>query len=169
MGGPSGLPSGFRPTRSSRTLQKRTPLIIHSEDRLMDNLSIEQRSNLMSRVRSKDSVAEMTVRQTVHRLGFRYRLHIRSLPGCPDLVFGSRKKIIFVHGCFWHGHSCRAGQNRPASKRSYWEDKLNRNAARDRSNAARLRRNGWKVLSIWECQVRNENLARRLKTFLEAE
>ena len=135
----------------------------------MDNLSIEQRSNLMSRVRSKDSVAEMTVRQTVHRLGFRYRLHIRSLPGCPDLVFPSRKKIIFVHGCFWHGHNCRAGQNRPSSKRSYWEDKLNRNAARDRSNAARLRRAGWKVLSIWECQVRKGNLARRLKTFLEAE
>jgi len=140
-----------------------------SEAQPMDKLSIEERSNLMSRVRSQDSAAEMTVRKAVHRLGYRYRLHVRSLPGCPDLVFRSRKKIIFVHGCFWHSHSCRAGRNRPASKRGYWEDKLNRNAARDRSNAARLRRDGWKILSIWECQVRNENLSRRLKTFLESE
>jgi DNA mismatch endonuclease (patch repair protein) len=140
-----------------------------SKTHLMDNLSIKARSNLMSRVRSQDSVAEMTVRKTVHRLGYRYRLHVRTLPGCPDLVFRSRKKIIFVHGCFWHGHTCRAGRNRPASKRNYWEPKLNRNAARDRSNAARLRRDGWKVLSIWECQVRNENLASRLKAFLETE
>lgn len=140
-----------------------------SEAQAMDKLSIEERSNLMSRVRSQDSAAEMTVRRTVHRMGFRYGLHARDLPGCPDLVFRSRKKIIFVHGCFWHGHNCRAGRNRPASKRNYWETKLNRNAARDRSTAARLRRAGWKVLSIWECQVRNENLARRLKKFLESE
>jgi DNA mismatch endonuclease (patch repair protein) len=135
----------------------------------MDKLSIDERSRLMARVRSKDSAPEMTVRKMVHHMGFRYRLHQRSLPGCPDLVFRSRKKVIFVHGCFWHGHGCRAGRNRPASKRNYWENKLNRNAARDRSNAARLRRAGWKVLSIWECQVRKENLAGRLKTFLEAE
>ena len=135
----------------------------------MDNLSIEQRSSLMSRVRSKDSVAEMTVRQTVHRLGFRYRLHVRQPPRLPRSRIPRTQKNHFRPRLLWHGHNCRAGQNRPATKRSYWEDKLNRNAARDRSNAAHLRRSGWKVLSIWECQVRNENLTHRLKTFLEAE
>jgi DNA mismatch endonuclease, patch repair protein len=134
----------------------------------MDKLTTAERSALMSRVRSKDSGPEMVVRRIVHRMGFRYRLHTAGLPGTPDLVFASRKKIVFVHGCFWHGHSCRSGRNRPASHTTYWDAKLERNVVRDRANAAKLRRLGWRVFSVWECQVREqERLAGRLRSFLE--
>jgi DNA mismatch endonuclease, patch repair protein len=134
----------------------------------MDNLTTAERSVLMSRVRSKDSKPELTVRSIVHRMGFRFRLHSRELPGCPDLVFAGRRKIIFVHGCFWHGHKCRAGRNRPASHGSYWNSKLDRNMKRDRMNSARLRRGGWNILTVWECQTREPaSLAERLKRFLE--
>jgi DNA mismatch endonuclease (patch repair protein) len=135
----------------------------------MEKLTKAERSVLMSRVRSKDTKPELIVRSTVHRMGFRYRLHSNNLPGCPDLVFAGRKKIVFVHGCFWHGHNCRAGRNRPASHTTYWDAKLERNMKRDRSNSARLRRQGWSVLAVWECQVREKDrLALRLKSFLEA-
>src|SRR6266568_4891764 len=109
----------------------------------MDKLTKSERSGLMARIRSKDSKAELAVRSLVHRMGFRYRLHARDLPGTPDLVFRGRHKIVFIHGCFWHAHSCRAGQNRPASDKTYWDAKLDRNLKRDR-NAGRLRRAGWK-------------------------
>ncbi len=109
----------------------------------------------------------MIVRAAVHRLGFRYRLHCRALPGNPDLVFPSRRKIIFVHGCFWHGHACRAGRNRPASNTGYWIAKLDRNRQRDRVNRARLRRLGWQVLVVWECQLKDPaRLPVRIARFL---
>src|SRR5580698_1100547 len=111
----------------------------------MDKLTKTERSVLMSRIRSKDSKPELIVRRTVHRMGFRYRLHSNKLPGSPDLVFARRKKIIFVHGCFWHGHGCRAGRNRPESRQEYWDAKLERNMIRDRRNSSRLRRQGWSV------------------------
>src|SRR5580692_4112302 len=134
----------------------------------MDIFTPAQRSAVMSRVRSKDTQPELAVRSMVHRLGFRYALHRRDLPGNPDLVFPSRGRIIFVHGCFWHGHSCRAGRNRPASRQDYWSAKRERNMKRDRRNSARLRREGWSVLSVWECQTREAvRLAERLKSFLE--
>jgi DNA mismatch endonuclease (patch repair protein) len=134
----------------------------------MDKLTKTARSLLMSRVRSQDSRPELIVRRIVHRMGFRYRLHSSSLPGSPYLVFAGRKKIVFVHGCFWHGHSCRAGRNRPASNREYWDAKLERNMQRDRIASAELRRTGWRVLSVWECQTHGERqLSRRLKSFLE--
>src|SRR5258708_2127618 len=98
----------------------------------MDTFTTRKRSEIMSRIRAKDTKPEMAVRSLVHRMGFRYRLHCRELPGNPDLVFPSRRKIIFVHGCFWHGHRCRSGQNRPASNTTYWVTKLNRNEARDK-------------------------------------
>jgi DNA mismatch endonuclease (patch repair protein) len=88
----------------------------------MDNLNPAERSELMSRVRSQDTEPEMVVRRLVHGMGFRYRLHVKNLPGKPDLVFPSRGKIIFVHGCFWHGHWCRAGLNRPSSNHPYSVD-----------------------------------------------
>jgi DNA mismatch endonuclease (patch repair protein) len=101
-------------------------------------------------------------------MGFRYRLHSRTLPGSPDLVFAGRKKVVFVHGCFWHGHTCRAGRNRPTSNREYWDSKLEKNMRRDRIASAKLRRQGWSVLSIWECQTRKEkSLAHRLTSFLD--
>jgi DNA mismatch endonuclease (patch repair protein) len=134
----------------------------------MDKLTVSERSVVMSRVRSKDSKPEMVVRSLVHRMGFRFRLHSNRLQGCPDLVFSGRRKIIFVHGCFWHGHHCRAGRNRPTSRKDYWDAKLERNVERDRLNLAQLRREGWSVLAVWECQTRErDRLARRLKAFLE--
>jgi DNA mismatch endonuclease, patch repair protein len=134
----------------------------------MDKVTRAERSALMSRVRSKGSKPEMAVRSIVHGMGFRYRLHATNLPGTPDLVFVARKKIVLVHGCFWHGHHCRSGRNRPATHTEYWNATLERNMKRDRANAARLRRLGWQVLSVWECQVREtELLAHRLRSFLE--
>jgi DNA mismatch endonuclease (patch repair protein) len=133
----------------------------------MDKLAPEARSDLMRRVCGKDTQPELAVRRLVHRLGFRYALHRQDLPGKPDLVFPARGKVIFVHGCFWHGHECRAGRNRPASHLDYWLRKLERNALRDKTNRTRLRRLGWGVMVVWECQIRNEAaLASRLRRFL---
>ena len=134
----------------------------------MDTLSPEQRSFTMSRVRGKDTSPEIQVRKLIYRLGYRYRLQGRDLPGNPDLVFRVRKKVIFIHGCFWHGHDCRAGNNRPRSHRSYWLPKLERNRARDSSNQVKLRDLGWDFLILWECQLKNEAvLAEKIINFLE--
>lgn len=122
----------------------------------MDNLSQTQRSHCMRCVRAEDTSPELAVRHFIHSLGFRYRLHVRSLPGTPDLVFPSRRKIIFIHGCFWHGHACRAGRKSPRSNVLYWTRKLKRNRDRDCRVQAQLKRLGWKVLKIWECQIRGD-------------
>jgi DNA mismatch endonuclease (patch repair protein) len=135
----------------------------------MDKLTKTERSALMSRIKSKDTKPELIVRSTVHRMGFRYRLHLKTLPGCPDLVFSRRKKVVFVHGCFWHGHKCRAGRNKPETHKSYWDAKFERNRRRDRLNSIRLKRDGWSVLTVWECQIRKrERLCRVLRSFLES-
>ena len=134
----------------------------------MDTITPAARSEVMRRVHGKDTEPEMTVRRMIHRMGLRYALHRRDLPGNPDLVFPSRGRIVFVHGCFWHGHSCRAGRNRPSSNRGYWIPKLERNRARDASHCRALRRDGWKVLTIWECETRwPERLHRRIGRFFE--
>ena len=109
----------------------------------------------MKQVRGKDTGPEMAVRSLVHGMGFRYALHRRDLPGNPDLVFPARNRVIFVHGCFWHGHSCRAGRNRPSSNTGYWTAKLDRNQARDAANRRRLKILGWRVLAVWECELKN--------------
>lgn len=120
----------------------------------------------MRRVKGRDTSPELAVRRIVHRLGFRYRLHGEDLPGCPDLVFPSRGSVIFVHGCYWHRHGC-ARTTTPASHVEYWQRKFGRNVARDRANASRLRRQGWRVAVVWECSLRQpEKLARRLERFL---
>lgn len=111
------------------------------------------RSKQMSLIRSKDTKPEMLVRRTLHRLGFRFRLHVRSLPGCPDIVMPKYGKIIEVKGCFWHGHTCRGGRL-PKSNRAYWIPKLLQNCQRDRSNERKLRLLGWSVHSVWECRLR---------------
>ena len=111
------------------------------------------RSEQMSRIRSKDTKPEMIVRRTLHGLGFRFRLHVRSLPGCPDIVLPKYKTVIQVKGCFWHGHHCRGGRI-PKSNLTYWIPKLAQNRRRDRSNEQKLRRLGWSVLSVWECRLR---------------
>jgi DNA mismatch endonuclease (patch repair protein) len=120
----------------------------------------------MAAVKSKDTGPELIVRRLIHKLGYRYRLHVRELPGTPDLVFPSRRKIILVSGCFWHGHSC--GRCRlPSSRRAYWVAKIDRNKRRDRMTAVALRQLGWQVWTIWECQLRNvKRLQKRATTFL---
>ena len=133
---------------------------------MADVFSKEKRSWVMSRVRSKDTKPELAVRRLVHSLGFRYRLHRRNLPGCPDMVFAGRNKVIFVHGCFWHGHECSAA-TLPASNREYWEAKQTRNMSRDKANLRELRKAGWRCMVIWECQIRNsKSLAGRITNFL---
>lgn len=111
------------------------------------------RSEVMARVRSKGSRPEMLVRRTVHGLGYRFRLHARDLPGSPDLVFRPRRKVIFVHGCFWHGHSCTAGQRQPKSRKEFWLPKLARNAERDAEALEALAEGGWDAMVVWECEL----------------
>ncbi len=130
----------------------------------------ERTSARMSRIRSKDTLPEMVVRSMVHRLGYRYVLHDKRLPGCPDLVFPSRRKIIFVHGCFWHGHSCRRG-TRPKTNPEFWAKKIEDNQARHTRNVRQLRVAGWRVLVVWECAThpsKSSTLKARLTKFLDA-
>lgn len=136
---------------------------------MADTFTKSKRSQIMRQVRSRDTKPELIVRRLLHRLGYRYRLHDGALPGKPDLVFPSRGKVVFVHGCFWHQHRCRRGRRAPATNQDYWLTKLARNKERDRRNRQRLRRDGWDVLAVWECQMRDaDSLADRLVTFLEA-
>jgi DNA mismatch endonuclease (patch repair protein) len=131
---------------------------------LTDTLSKLARSERMSRVRAKDTKPEVCVRRLVHSLGYRFRLHRRDLPGVPDLVFPSRSAVIFVHGCFWHRHK---GCGRlPKSRLAYWLPKLDANKARDERNQNVLRRSGWRVLVIWECELNHKNLVHRITQFL---
>lgn len=135
----------------------------------MDRLPPARRSQNMAAIRSKDMKPELTVRKTLHRLGFRYRLHQKSLPGKPDIVLVSKKKVIFVNGCFWHSHlsaQCPDGRI-PKSNLEYWEPKLRGNVERDCRNQAALQAAGWQVLVIWECETKNiDALRRRLLEFL---
>ena len=134
---------------------------------LMDTFTPAGRSAVMKRVQSKNTQPEMAVRSLVHGMGFRYALHRRDLPGNPDLVFPARDRVIFVHGCFWHGHSCRAGRNRPSSNTIYWNAKLERNCNRDAANLRRLRSLGWRILVIWECELKNPaRLRARIERFV---
>lgn len=127
-------------------------------------LTLSQR---MARIRKTDTKPELIVRRLAHRLGFRFRLYRRDLPGNPDLTFPGRKKVIFVHGCFWHRHDCRHGQKLPNSKPDYWAPKLARNAERDRINAQKLHALGWKLLVLWECELTDTHkLERRMTRFL---
>jgi DNA mismatch endonuclease, patch repair protein len=134
---------------------------------MTDTLSPERRSANMSKIRSTDSVPEMLVRRLAFRLGYRYRLHAANLPGKPDLVFPARRKVVFVHGCFWHQHqSCQEGRV-PRSNTGYWAPKLERNVQRDAESRARLRAAGWKSLVVWECETKSEpRLKAKLMKFL---
>lgn len=134
---------------------------------MADTVSPERRSEIMGRVRGKNTRPEMTVRRLVHGLGYRYRLHAKDLPGTPDLVFRPKKKVIFVHGCFWHRHTSCPLCRIPKSRVDFWTSKLERNAARDLKNTATLAAAGWKVLVIWECELKDTaRLERAIKKFL---
>jgi DNA mismatch endonuclease (patch repair protein) len=126
------------------------------------------RSRVMRAVKSRDTKPEMVVRRLAHRLGYRHRLHRPDLPGKPDLTFPSRRKVVFMHGCFWHGHNCARGARVPKNNRDYWTAKIARNKARDTKNCDRLRAMGWSVLTVWECQTKDAGLEPRLRAFLES-
>lgn len=136
---------------------------------MVDRLTPERRSALMAKVRGKDTSPEMRVRRLVHSLGYRYRLHKRSLPGRPDLVFASKRKVIFVHGCFWHRHPGCPKASMPKSRVEYWREKFERNVERDEAAIAELQGSGWDVLVVWECETKDEGLLHtKLIDFLEA-
>jgi len=126
-----------------------------------------QRSKTMRAVKSKNTSPEITVRRLLHAQGYRYRLHADELPGKPDIVFRPRKKAIFVHGCFWHGHDCRRGARVPNTNQDYWVAKIQRNVERDKVHRAALDSLGWSVLVIWECETKDlEALKKRLTEFM---
>jgi DNA mismatch endonuclease (patch repair protein) len=120
----------------------------------------------MQAVKSEDTSAEMKVRRLLHSAGFRYRLHDKNLPGSPDMVFASRRKVIFIHGCFWHGHECQRGARVPKTNTDYWLAKIDRNRQRDLRAAEQLTEAGWGVLIVWECEIKSLDLA-KLSSFLQ--
>ena len=136
----------------------------------MDTLTTRERSERMSRIRSKNTKPELTVRRLTFALGYRYRVHVRDLPGSPDLVFRSRKKVVFVHGCFWHGHDGCKVANRPKTRTAYWDEKFARNRERDVRNQRALKLLGWRSLVIWECELKDMRaLGKKLRAFLGPE
>jgi DNA mismatch endonuclease, patch repair protein len=134
----------------------------------MDRLTPERRSWLMSRVKSKNTTVEMVVRKLVFSMGYRYRLHESCLPGKPDLVFKGRRKVIFVNGCFWHGHEGCNKARLPKNNVDFWRTKMHRNRERDLENIRLLETAGWEVLLVWQCELKNlEELTKKLYEFLE--
>ena len=120
---------------------------------MVDTVTAQVRSRIMAQVKSKDTKPEMEVRRLLHGLGYRYRLHRKDLPGKPDLIFPSRRKVVFVHGCFWHGHADCDQARLPSSNRDYWQAKLEGNRERDRRNLALLQKDGWATMVVWECEL----------------
>ena len=137
---------------------------------MTDVFAQQKRSAIMQSIRGKDTKPEQAVRSLIHRLGYRYRRHVRELPGSPDLVFPARRKVIFVHGCFWHRHYCRKGQSTPKTRAPFWKEKLKSNKDRDARHHRKLRRLGWSVLVVWECKTapkKSDRLAQRICRFLD--
>ena len=130
-------------------------------------MSSEQRSRTMRAIKDRDTKPEMMVRRLLHSMGYRYRLHRKDLPGKPDIVFGPHRKVIFVHGCFWHGHPCKRGNRLPKTNAEYWKSKIARNIERHSSHLDELTAAGWTELTLWECELANEDaIRRRLSAFL---
>ncbi|WP_227340128.1 very short patch repair endonuclease [Sphingopyxis sp. P8] len=133
---------------------------------MVDHVSPDRRSRIMARVGQRDTKPEMILRRALFSLGYRYRLHSRRLPGRPDLVFPARKKVIFVHGCFWHGHGCRWGKL-PKTRLDYWEPKIRANIERDRRALSTLAEQGWTSYVVWQCELRQPELViERVEEFL---
>jgi DNA mismatch endonuclease (patch repair protein) len=134
----------------------------------MDTVSKKVRSRIMRNMRSKNTRPELYVRRLLRLMGYRYTIHVRSLPGTPDIVFKSRRKVICINGCFWHHHSCSRGRI-PKSRVRFWRRKLMRNRARDQENIEKLQWMGWSIYTVWECELRpRRRIAQRLRKFLEA-
>ena len=134
---------------------------------MTDKISKEQRSANMRAIKGRDTGPEKAVRRLAHGMGYRFRLHRADLPGKPDLTFPGRRAVIFVHGCFWHGHGCKRGAVKPKTNVAFWTAKLTRNVERDAAQLSRLKADGWQALVIWECETKDgSRLAKRLKRFL---
>jgi DNA mismatch endonuclease, patch repair protein len=125
----------------------------------------EKRSQIMRAVKGKNTAPELVIRKLIYGLGYRYRLHGSHLPGKPDMYFTGKKKAIFIHGCFWHGHSCKRGNRQPLTNQAYWTAKIERNKIRDNKNLTLLFERGWSVLVIWECDLK-KNLTPLIQSFL---
>lgn len=126
-----------------------------------------ERSRIMAAVKGRDTSPELTLRRLLHARGYRYRLHRKDLPGKPDIVFPGRRKVIFMHGCFWHGHDCKRGDRRPRTNAEYWRTKIARNRERDGRSIAALHETGWSSLIVWECELKPERaLIARIESFL---
>jgi len=139
----------------------------------MDVVNPNVRSRIMGSVRQRDTRPEMRLRRQLHRLGLRYRVNVRSLPGSPDLVFPKFKAVIFVHGCFWHVHGCKFSTT-PSSRSAFWKKKFSDNLARDKRNIDKLSNQGWRVLVVWECALKQQDssdeiLSRRVISWLKGE
>jgi DNA mismatch endonuclease (patch repair protein) len=145
--------SNLRSGRAAFSLDGRPPA--PSEEAVADRLTPEARSRNMSRVRSKDTGPELRVRRQLHQAGFRFRLHRSDLPGRPDVVLPRYQIAVFVHGCFWHGHDCKAAR-RPSSNEAFWNAKIDANMARDALRQEQLREMGWSVVVLWTCSLEEE-------------
>jgi len=146
---------GCMNNRSSKKARKR-------KQRRTDVFSKSKRSEVMSKIRGKNTKPELAVRSILHRMGYRFRLHRRDLPGCPDIVLPKYKTVIFVHGCFWHRHpKCKYAYN-PKSRKTFWQKKFRQNVEQDKKVRKKLTRLGWKVIVIWECEIKNLNKVIRL-------
>ncbi|KQS76371.1 hypothetical protein ASG58_11110 [Rhizobium sp. Leaf383] len=136
---------------------------------MADRMSPEDRSRLMARVKRSNTKPEMVVRRLLHARGYRFRLHVKTLPGTPDVVLARRKVAIFVNGCFWHGHSCRLGRL-PSSRPEYWIPKIEGNRERDARKVQLLLDTGWRVLTVWQCTLKEQGIAlEQIETFLQSE
>ena len=129
----------------------------------------EQRSRNMSAIKSKNTKPEIAVRKLLHSLGYRFRLHRKDLPGSPDIVLPKYKTVIFVHGCFWHRHENCKYASTPKTREEFWKSKFKENVIRDKSHQKKLSANGWKIIIVWECEIKNKNLLikERLKSLLK--
>src|SRR5688572_25494582 len=131
-----------------------------------DRLTKDRRSWNMARIAGKDTLPEKTVRSLLHRMGYRFRLHVKDLPGKPDIVLPKYRVVVFVHGCFWHRHSGCKKCTTPTHRRKWWLSKLTNNVARDRKHRNALRRLGWDIVVVWECEVDNPDLSQNLRSII---
>ncbi len=135
---------------------------------MTDVFTREKRSQVMARVKGKDTTPELAVRRLLTKMGLRYRLHRADLPGKPDVVMAGRRTVVCVHGCFWHGHDCARGARMPKANNAYWQAKIGRNRERDARNRDALAEAGWKTITVWECELKDEaKLGKRLKRALK--
>lgn len=133
----------------------------------MDKFDKSKRSWIMSRIKNKRTKPEIKIRSIIFNLGYRFRVNRRDLPGIPDIVFSKMKKVIFIHGCFWHGHENCSRSNRPTTNQEFWNRKIDNNITRDKRNIHLLEEDGWDVLVIWQCQIKDNNISTRIVHFLE--